>query len=194
MKNILHYLKYRLGIAGAITQTSVAEQEVLVKYATEKKRAAEIGAYHGFNTRRIRQALAPDGVLLVIDPYFRDKFDIRGLTWARRIAHREGGKISNAKVTWIETTSEKAPQHRSVVPYLPIDFIFIDGDHSFEGLQGDWEAWSRHIQTDGIVALHDSFNRNNCGSEKFTRERILKDQNFKLLEIVDSLTVLRCIT
>ena len=36
------------------------------------------------------------------------------------------------------------------------DLIFIDGDHSLEGIKQDWADWSDRVQPDGIVALHDT--------------------------------------
>ena len=37
----------------------------------------------------------------------------------------------------------------------PIRLLFIDGDHSFEASQGDYEAWSQWLRPDGLVAFHD---------------------------------------
>lgn len=74
---------------------------------------------------------------------------------------------------------------------LTVDFIFIDGDHSYDGLRGDWEAWSVNTIPGGIIALHDSQNRNNCGSELYTKEDILNDPGFTVVDRVDSLTVLQ---
>lgn len=39
--------------------------------------------------------------------------------------------------------------------YGPVDMVFIDGDHSYEGCKGDIEAWSPHIKPGGILAIHD---------------------------------------
>jgi hypothetical protein len=38
---------------------------------------------------------------------------------------------------------------------LPIDFLFIDGDHSYEGCAGDIKAWLPHIKIGGYLAVHD---------------------------------------
>jgi len=35
------------------------------------------------------------------------------------------------------------------------DFIFIDGDHSYEGVKSDYEIYSRVLSPFGILALHD---------------------------------------
>lgn len=37
----------------------------------------------------------------------------------------------------------------------PIDLLFIDGDHSFEGCSRDLRAWLPRLRSGGIVALHD---------------------------------------
>lgn len=37
----------------------------------------------------------------------------------------------------------------------PVDMVFIDGDHSYEGATGDINAWMPHIKPGGIIAVHD---------------------------------------
>ncbi|BAH74390.1 class I SAM-dependent methyltransferase [Solidesulfovibrio magneticus] len=37
----------------------------------------------------------------------------------------------------------------------PIRLLFIDGDHSFEASQHDYEAWSPWLAQDGLAAFHD---------------------------------------
>jgi predicted O-methyltransferase YrrM len=74
--------------------------------------------------------------------------------------------------------------------------VFIDGDHSYEGLKADWEGWSRLIAPGGIIALHDSRSTpdrpiDDWGSARFTRDVIEPDPNFQIVEAVDSLTVLQ---
>ncbi len=38
---------------------------------------------------------------------------------------------------------------------IPVDFCFIDGDHTEEGIIGDIQAWARHVKPGGIIAFHD---------------------------------------
>ena len=190
MLNSIHFLLYYIGISHPITETTIREQDCLKKYAENRKTIAEIGVSQAANTRKFREVMDEDGVLIAIDPYPRFCFGLRGYGWSRIIAHREVGKVRRGKVLWIEDLGENAPALREVRELLPVDFIFIDGDHSYEGLKGDWEAWKEHITLGGIVALHDSRNRNNYGSEKFTNEVILNDKNFTIVDVVDSLTVL----
>jgi hypothetical protein len=189
--NIRHYLKYKLGIDPAYTQTSERERACLQKHATGKQVIAEIGTFEAVNTRAFRSVVAEDGVVIAIDPYPRSLLGLMGFGWIRRIAHEEVAKVDRAKVLWIENLGKFAPADARVKPYLPVDFLFIDGDHSYEGIQGDWAAWSDCVKQDGIIALHDSLNSNQCGSERFTQETILKDDRFSFVESIDTLTIVR---
>jgi protein-L-isoaspartate O-methyltransferase len=37
----------------------------------------------------------------------------------------------------------------------PLDLIFIDGSHSYEGVLADVESWMPHLKEDGVIAFHD---------------------------------------
>ena len=36
-----------------------------------------------------------------------------------------------------------------------LDFLFIDGDHSYEGVKADWEDYRGFVRPGGLVAFHD---------------------------------------
>jgi predicted O-methyltransferase YrrM len=36
-----------------------------------------------------------------------------------------------------------------------VDFLFIDGDHTYEGVKQDWEMYSPLVRPGGLVAFHD---------------------------------------
>lgn len=51
----------------------------------------------------------------------------------------------------------------------PVDFLFIDGDHSEEGVRSDWAMYSPLVRKGGIAALHDidvSVCQEECGGIK----------------------------
>jgi hypothetical protein len=39
---------------------------------------------------------------------------------------------------------------------LPVDLVFIDGDHSEAGCERDWLDWSPHVTPGGCVVFHDA--------------------------------------
>jgi predicted O-methyltransferase YrrM len=53
--------------------------------------------------------------------------------------------------TFIHASSNDAVEEWS----LPIDVLFIDGDHSYEGCMDDWRNFSPYIKSGGWVFFHD---------------------------------------
>lgn len=41
----------------------------------------------------------------------------------------------------------------------PLDFLIVDGDHSFEGVSRDIEAWMPHVKYRELAFFHDFFER-----------------------------------
>lgn len=39
----------------------------------------------------------------------------------------------------------------------PIEFLWIDGDHSYDGAKSDFDLWAPFVVDGGVVAFHDSF-------------------------------------
>jgi len=37
----------------------------------------------------------------------------------------------------------------------PIDILWIDGDHSLQGIRDDWEYWEPFVKPGGLILLHD---------------------------------------
>lgn len=54
-----------------------------------------------------------------------------------------------------------------------IDFLFIDGDHTYNGVKKDFEMYSPLVRNNGIIALHDIVpheQKHGCGADKFWNE------------------------
>ena len=46
----------------------------------------------------------------------------------------------------------------------PIDFLYIDGDHTYNGVKKDYDMYSPLVRKGGVVAFHDIVTRSrNCG-------------------------------
>ena len=62
----------------------------------------------------------------------------------------------------IRADSHAAASRERVVRALagrPLDFLFIDGDHTYEGARLDYELYAPLVRQGGIIALHDIANR-----------------------------------
>ena len=191
MRVATHFMLWTLGLARPETQTSDAERACLARHAAGRRRLAEIGVWHGVTTARLRAVMAPDALLLAVDPFPPGRL---GFSMQESIARREVARVHNGTVLWVKGVSSDALRALSGRGEAAVDFVFIDGDHSYEGLRADWEAWSPLLRKGGVIGLHDSRSSaaraiDDAGSVRFTRERIRTDSRFTLVDAVDTLTV-----
>jgi predicted O-methyltransferase YrrM len=188
---LFHLLKYYGGIDRPHTQTTPAEQAAVRQYATGRKRAVEIGVYEGVNTQIIASSLASDGKLYGVDPFVRGRL---GVCYYEMIARRHiGSELLRSKVRLVTAFSHDAAV---LIPdYL--DFIFIDGDHSLEGITRDWSLYAPKLDSGGLMLLHDTTAPmsgspvEKFGSCRYFETTIRHDERFRHLATVDSLNILQ---
>lgn len=193
MNNAIHFLAWMIGLSKPWTYYSAAECALLERYADNKNRLAEIGCWQGVNTARLRKAMANDGLLFAVDPYPKGRF---GVNFAQMIAKREVSKVKRGNVRWLQKTDLEAAAWMKNGKQGPLDFVFSDSLNTYEGFKACWEAWSPLLMPGGIYVLansHSSVADRSVlpGSVLFTRDIILKDPVFELLESLGSFTVLR---
>jgi hypothetical protein len=74
--------------------------------------------------------------------------------------------------------------------------MFVDGDHSYEGLKRDWAIVQDLLGPGGIVCFHDttipkSSSQSYCGAEDYFNEHIRNAPGFTYVETVETLNVMR---
>ena len=89
------------------------------------------------------------------------------------------GEIRNAKDAGLDTNRiirllGRSQEIGESWPY-EVDFIWIDGDHSYEGVKGDILVWAKRVIPGGVMAFHDCFDgepppHNPSGAGKAVRE------------------------
>ena len=102
---------------------------------------------------------------------------------------------SNANVYWLEDYSFNVSKDWQKY----VDFLFIDGDHSYDGCLKDWMEWSPFIVKNGIVAFHDGrifsggWTTEDTGSVRVVNElfRTGNNPNWRIIDEVDSLVVVQ---
>jgi predicted O-methyltransferase YrrM len=193
MRPLAHFLLWRMGLVRPTTQTTEAERNALARYAANQKTLVEIGVWHGVTTSRLCRVMASDAVLLAVDPFPPGRL---GFSPQRLIAQAEVHKVARGRVIWMRTSGAEAAQQFTTSRRGAVDFVFMDGDHSYDGIRADWEAWSPLLALNGVAALHDSCSSSarsieDCGSVVFTRETVRTDPRFELVEVVDTLSVYR---
>lgn len=190
-KTFFHWLMCRLGLHQPHTQTTEAERQAIAKYANGKRLAVEIGVFEGLTTAVIANSIKEDGKVVAVDPFFSGRL---GVSYGKLIAHhylRRQRLIS--RVCFLEMMSwEAAPLIRD-----EIEFLFVDGDHSYDGIHRDWQDWSAKMKPGGIVALHDTLllpgqpTTAMMGSHEYFNKVIRLDHRFIILEQIDSLSILQ---
>lgn len=88
-------------------------------------------------------------------------------------------KVDNIVEPIVKTSQEASKNWRE-----PVEFIFIDGDHSYEMVKQDFDLWSPYLVKGGIIAFHDAVSGD---PKKVVCNFILKSNNFTDVGLIDSL-------
>ena len=123
--------------------------------AMRPETCVEIGSARGKSACYVGMALRENGCgkLYAIDPHRQTDWNDRDSVETFAVFCRNISALGlSEQVAVLRMTSEEAARdwHR------PIDFLFIDGDHTYEGVRHDWELFIPHVKPFGIVAFHDT--------------------------------------
>lgn len=139
-----------LGLRPVLAQHTAAEHAALKRLATNRSTIVEIGVAEGVSALAMREVMAENGTLYLIDPFHLSR--VPGLNFTKRAAHRAVGSCRRASAVWIEKFSFEA-----ALKWVDhIDLLLIDGDHSENGVQKDWVQWSRFVVPGGLAIFHDA--------------------------------------
>jgi predicted O-methyltransferase YrrM len=122
-------------LSGLINLLSIAKPKIIL----------EIGVDQGGTFRRWCELAGPGGLVIGID---RDP----------RVRQRVLGSIPlEARRIITGDTKERRTieDTQAILRGRPVDFLFIDGDHSYEGVRSDYENFSPLVRPGGMIALHD---------------------------------------
>jgi predicted O-methyltransferase YrrM len=132
------------------------EAALLERLAAGARRAVEIGVYEGASAARLARSLPAGAELHLIDPFGPQPTALRagqrGTAWASRRVVARAARGRSVRCVWHVAYSQDVGRRWE----LPIDLLFIDGDHSEGGTREDWVQFSRHVQVGGHVAFHDA--------------------------------------
>jgi predicted O-methyltransferase YrrM len=117
------------------------------------KVGAEVGLFRGRNARQMFRDI-PGLKLYGIDAYDDQPYSTRHKSVPRYDRNRSmmEGRMKGRNITVIDKFSEEAVQE---IPYDSLDFVYIDGDHSYDYVMTDIILWSRRVHPGGIVSGHD---------------------------------------
>ena len=145
-----HSLCALVGLRPALAQHTAEEHAAFRKWAEGCRCVVEIGVAEGVSALALREGIAENGTLYLIDPFHLSR--IPALNFIKRVARRTVNGSTRGKVVWIEKFSEDAVRGWS----QSIDVLLIDGDHAEAAVERDWQDWSRFVRPGGVVIFHDA--------------------------------------
>jgi len=135
------------------THMTAAELRALQDLASEARSVLEIGSYLGASSAHLAAALSiHGGRLTCVDTWANETMD-EGTrdTFAEFQRNTAGvaGVITTIRKRSDELTAADAPP--------PFDLVFIDADHSYPAVKGDFEKVRDWVRDGGTLAFHDVF-------------------------------------
>ena len=126
------------------------------------KVGAEIGVAEGFHSREICQKVPP------VKLYCVDLWDTyyRGTTKLKNRAMQDDAYTQAVEnLSPYDTELLRFPSDEAYKQFADnsLDFVYIDGDHSFDYVMLDLIYWSRKVRPGGIVSGHDAYRFRGAG-------------------------------
>ena len=121
------------------------------------KTILEIGTAKG-GTLFAFTALAGEGADIISVDLPAGRFGGGGFWLSARWRMYEDFSNPNQRLSLIRADSHSPAALAEVKQILdgkPVDFLFIDGDHSYEGVKRDYEMYSPLVRPGGMIAFHD---------------------------------------
>lgn len=125
----------------------------------------EVGSYRGQSAAYLAAGSKRDVNIYLVDLWDRDHLDlvsdenqyaVAGQSHLRVLLQHFKNMGLAHKITCLQGLSA---DYAKMWNQGPIDMLFIDGDHSYEGVKLDYEKWSPHVKKGGVIAFHDYSDR-----------------------------------
>ncbi|MGF7078030.1 class I SAM-dependent methyltransferase [Mucilaginibacter sp. UYCu711] len=168
IKNSLYILSHQLSKDNKIfTHLTIEEKITLHKTVKNIQKTrivcVEIGSYLGASSCFIANALNNNSVLYCIDTWEND---------AMIYSKNDDDDSNLIKKNTFEVFLSNTKNYISKIKMLRgwsylvvvdlktlennIDFIFIDGDHNYDGVKKDWDAYKPLLKKGSLIVLHDT--------------------------------------
>jgi len=117
--------------------------------------ALEIGTASGGTLLFLARLASPQATMVSVDlpgGRFGGGYSSRRRWFYQRFARRR------QQIHLLQGDSHSAGMRdrvRAVFKVQPLDYLFIDGDHSYAGVKSDFETYGPMVQKGGVIAFHD---------------------------------------
>ena len=126
----------------------------------------KVGAEIGVSTGRYSKWICIKSrckKLYLIDPYkaypeYVEKHDEQGQKELNEIYEQAKARLAKFNIEFVKKTSMEAVKDFND---NSLDFVFIDGNHTFEYVVNDISQWEKKVKPGGIISGHDYWNSEN---------------------------------
>ena len=146
----------------------------------EPVRMLEIGILYGGTTFLFANALQRNGMLISIDKELPDIY------W-QFLPQVARDKAVDVRLLKNDSHSPQTLELVSMTLQGPLDALFIDGDHSYQGVKQDFKMYSPLVRNGGIIGLHDIVDHpseTNCQVNLFWKN-LLNNPDYDHTEIIN---------
>jgi predicted O-methyltransferase YrrM len=180
---------WRLARQSIVSRGAIQHVDELTQFASmvrrlKPRRLVEIGTAQGGVFWLLCQLSGDDAVLVSVDLPATERFsgglklnvDLLGMKKPGQTVHAVAGNSHDPAIF---------NQVKALFDGALLDVLFIDGDHSYEGVRQDYEMYRRLVRPGGIIAFHDIIRTafENCEVDKFWTE-LTQKRSSNMTEII----------
>ncbi|MGH7999855.1 MAG: class I SAM-dependent methyltransferase [Brasilonema sp.] len=167
------------------TYTNINELRALYNLAStcpQGTRSLEIGSHFGASSCYIAAGLAKvNGHLFCVDTWHNET-----MAEGEQDTFTDFQKNTYGVKQQITPVRKRSDAVSSQDIKVPLNFVFIDGDHSYEAVKRDFELVQQWLAKDGIIAFHDFSNPDYEGVTRVIGEALVSGK-WKIAGYVDTL-------
>jgi predicted O-methyltransferase YrrM len=162
-KTVEDYIRLVQTYRGRGPYERIAAAQINAEFAALMKRlqkeniryACEIGTMHGGTLFLLTRVALEDAVIVSIDlpgGPFGGGYGTERVPFFERMARAQ------QRVHCLRKDSKRIETQLALEKILKdqyLDYLFIDGDHSYEGVKSDFENYRRYVRKGGLIVFHD---------------------------------------
>jgi MMP 1-O-methyltransferase len=155
--------------------------------ATGQGAIVEIGSWKGRSTVWLAEGARLAGQRVhAVDRHTQSLEDPTANTLAEFLDNIRKAGVADAIEPLVMSSADAAAVVRG-----PVELLFIDGDHSFEGVRRDAEIWLPRVMDGGLVMFHDVATAGYDGPRRIFRRMVCWNERFAGVRRVGSMTMAR---
>jgi predicted O-methyltransferase YrrM len=159
--------------------------ELLQIVAANKPRfVLEVGTARGGTLFLLSRVASPNASIISLD---LPSGDFGGGYSSQKIPFFKTFAVQGQRIYFVRENSHLIQTFHLVEGILKenkLDLLFIDGDHTYNGVKKDFEMYSKLVKKGGMIALHDIcvHSGSGCDVEKFWREIKVKYTHLDIIK------------